>query len=45
MQRSANNQTVPDNAADACMTAKVKAEFGTTNGVHATDVSIRTDEA
>lgn len=44
MQKSADNQTVPDKAADAWITTKVKAEFGTTKGVHATDISVDTND-
>ncbi len=40
MQRS--NQTVPDKAADAWITTKVKSEFGTSKAVKATDVSVTT---
>lgn len=43
MQQSSDNQTVPDKAADAWITTKVKAEFGTTKGVHATDISVDTN--
>ena len=44
MQKSADNQTVPDKAADAWITTKVKTEFGTTKGVHATDISVDTQD-
>lgn len=40
MQRS--NETVPDKAADAWITTKVKSEFGTSKSVKATDVSVTT---
>jgi hyperosmotically inducible protein len=40
MQRS--NQTVPDKAADAWITTKVKSEFGTSKTVKATDISVTT---
>ena len=43
MQQS-DNQTVPDKAADAWITTKVKSEFGTTGGVSATDISVSTNE-
>ena len=42
MQKSSDNQTVPDKAADAWITTKVKSEFGTTRGVSATDISVST---
>lgn len=44
MQKSADNQTVPDKAADAWITTKVKSEFGTTKGVSATDISVSTQD-
>ena len=44
MQKPAANQTVPDKAADAWITTKVKTEFGTTKGVHATDISVETQD-
>ncbi len=44
MQQSADNQTVPDKAADAWITTKVKSEFGTTKGVPATDISVSTHD-
>ena len=44
MQKSADNQTVPDKAADAWITTKVKTEFGTTKGIHATDISVDTQD-
>jgi hyperosmotically inducible protein len=37
-----SNQTVPDKAADAWITTKVKSEFGTSKAVKATDVSVET---
>jgi len=40
--QSADNQTVPDKAADAWITTKVKSEFGTNDTVKATDVSVTT---
>lgn len=39
---SSDNQTVPDKAADAWITTKVKAEFATTKGIKATDISVST---
>lgn len=44
MQKSADNQTVPDKAADAWITTKVKSEFGTTKGIPATDISVTTSD-
>ncbi len=44
MQKSTNNQTVPDKAADAWITTKVKSEFGTTKGVSANDISVSTND-
>jgi hyperosmotically inducible protein len=44
MQKSSDNQTVPDKAADAWITTKVKSEFGTTKGIKATDISVSTND-
>jgi hyperosmotically inducible protein len=44
MQKSADNQTVPDKAADAWITTKVKSEFGAAKGVSATDISVSTND-
>ncbi len=44
MQQSSENQTVPDKAADAWITTKVKSEFGTTKGIPATDISVSTHD-
>lgn len=44
MQKAADNQTVPDKAADAWITTKVKSEFGTTKGISATDISVSTSD-
>ncbi|OOG54377.1 BON domain-containing protein [Rhodanobacter sp. C03] len=44
MQKSSDNQTVPDKAADAWITTKVKSEFGTTKGIQATDISVSTSD-
>ncbi|WP_158752764.1 BON domain-containing protein [Dyella sp. S184] len=44
MQKPADNQTVPDKAADGWITTKVKSEFGTTKGIHATDISVSTSD-
>ncbi len=45
MQKSEDNQTVPDKAADAWITTKVKSEFGTTKGIPATDISVDTNDS
>jgi hyperosmotically inducible protein len=44
MQKSSDNQTVPDKAADAWITTKVKSEFGTAKGVSASDISVETND-
>jgi hyperosmotically inducible protein len=44
MQKSSDNQTVPDKAADAWITTKVKSEFGTAKGIKATDISVSTSD-
>jgi hyperosmotically inducible periplasmic protein len=44
MQKSSQNRTVPDKAADAWITTKVKSEFGTTKGIRATDISVSTTD-
>ncbi|MGY3040131.1 hyperosmotically inducible protein [Rhodanobacter sp. TND4EL1] len=44
MQKASDNQTVPDKAADAWITTKVKSEFGTTKGISATDISVETSD-
>ncbi|HZX72398.1 MAG TPA: BON domain-containing protein [Rhodanobacter sp.] len=44
MQKASDNQTVPDKAADGWITTKVKTELGTTKGVHATDISVETND-
>jgi hyperosmotically inducible protein len=44
MQQSSDNRTVPDKAADAWITTKVKSEFGTTKGIPATDISVSTHD-
>lgn len=44
MQKSADNQTVPDKAADAWITTKVKSEFGTKKGVKGSDISVETND-
>ena len=42
MAKSADNQTVPDKAADGWITTKVKSEFATSKAVKATDVTVNT---
>jgi hyperosmotically inducible protein len=42
MAKSADNQTVPDKAADTWITTKVKSEFATSKAVKATDVTVTT---
>ncbi len=44
MQKSSDDQTVPDKAADAWITTKVKSEFGTTKGIKAADISVSTND-
>jgi len=44
MQKSSDNQTVPDKTADAWITTKVKSEFGTTKGIKSTDISVSTSD-
>lgn len=44
MQKTSANRTVPDKAADAWITTKVKSEFGTTKGVSASDISVETND-
>lgn len=44
MQKSSDNQTVPDKAADAWITTKVKSELGTTKGIKSTDISVSTND-
>jgi len=43
-QAQSTNQTVPDKAADAWITTKVKSEFATTKGIHATDINVDTTD-
>jgi hyperosmotically inducible protein len=42
MQKSSENQTVPDKTADAWITTKVKSELATTKGVSSTDITVAT---
>lgn len=42
MHSASENRTLPDKAADAWITTKVKSEFATTKGVEATDISVST---
>jgi hyperosmotically inducible protein len=44
MSKSADNQTVPDKAADGWITTKVKSEFTTSKTVKATDVTVNTND-
>ncbi|HWU78012.1 MAG TPA: BON domain-containing protein [Rhodanobacter sp.] len=44
MQSSSDNQTVPDKAADAWITTKVKTEFSTTKNIPATDITVSTHD-
>ena len=44
MQKSADNQTVPDKAADAWITTKVKTELATAKHVKASDISVETSD-
>lgn len=44
MEKSADNRTVPDKAADAWITAKVKSKFGLSKGIEAGDISVHTDD-
>lgn len=44
MSKGSTNQTVPDKAADAWITTKVKSEFATTKGVDASDISVSTND-
>jgi hyperosmotically inducible periplasmic protein len=44
MHKSPENRTVPDKAADAWITTKVKSEFGTTKGIKATNISVSTND-
>lgn len=41
---ASDNQTVPDKAADAWITTKVKAEFGTTRNIPATGIAVHTSD-
>ncbi|KRE88564.1 transporter [Frateuria sp. Soil773] len=43
-QAQTSNRTVPDKAADAWITTKVKSEFATTKHIHATDISVDTTD-
>jgi len=44
MQNSSDNQTVPDKAADAWITTKVKSELASTKGIKSTDISVSTND-
>lgn len=43
-QQSSDNRTVPDKAADAWITTKVKTGFGTDKTVPATDINVNTTD-
>ncbi|MEO8984132.1 MAG: BON domain-containing protein, partial [Rhodanobacter sp.] len=45
MQKSSDNQTVPDKAADAWITTKVKSELATAKHVKASDISVETSDS
>ncbi len=45
MQKSADNQTVPDKAADAWITTKVKSELATTKNMKDSDISVETNDS
>lgn len=42
MQKSSDNQTVPDKTADGWITTKVKSELATTKNIKSTDISVTT---
>lgn len=44
MQNSSDNQTVPDKAADAWITTKVKSELASKKGIKSTDISVSTSD-
>ena len=44
-QESTDNQTVPDKAADAWITAKVKSELATAKNVKASDIDVDTSDS
>ena len=44
MQKSSDNQTVPDKTADTWITTKVKSEFATKKAVKGSDISVTTTE-
>lgn len=43
-QKAADNQTVPDKAADTWITTKVKSELATTKGVKVSNISVTTSD-
>ncbi len=45
MQKTSDNQTVPDKAADAWITTKVKSELATTKHIKASDISVETSDS
>ncbi len=44
MEKSTDNQTVPDKAADAWITTKVKTELATAKNVKGSDISVETND-
>ena len=44
MEKSTDNQTVPDKAADAWITTKVKTELATAKNVKGSDISVETSD-
>lgn len=44
MQKSEDNQTVPDKAADAWITTKVKSELATAKNIKASDINVDTSQ-
>lgn len=44
IQNSAENQTMPDKAADTWITTKVKSKLGTTKGISSTNISVSTND-
>ncbi len=44
MQKASDNQTVPDKAADAWITTKVKSEFAASKNIKAGDISVSSND-
>lgn len=42
--QASSNQTVPDKAADAWITTKVKSELAATKGIHSTNIEVHTTD-